>query len=98
MLPEWLDDEALRQISVGVLIGLAVLALLVFRFFAKLVTRLVMLAVIAALAGAVWLQWEDLQQCADECSCTLFGQDVHVPRCEEAQEQLVPPRPAAVQV
>lgn len=88
MLPEWLDAEMLRQMSVGVLIALAVLAFLVFRFFAKMVTRIVALAVIVVLAGAVWLQWEDLQDCADTCSCSLFGQDVHVPRCEEARERL----------
>lgn len=86
-MPEWLDAELLRQMSVGVLIALGVAALLVFRFVTKMVTRLIFLSVIAVLATGVWLQWENLQDCADDCSCELFGQEVHVPRCEEAQEQ-----------
>lgn len=86
-MPDWLDPELLRQMSVGVLIALGVAALLVFRFVTKMVTRLIMLGVIAVLATGVWLQWDNLQDCADDCSCELFGQDVHVPRCEEAQEQ-----------
>lgn len=86
-MPEWLDVEMLRQMSVGVLIALGIVALLVFRFVTKMVTRLILLGVIVALATGVGLKWENLQDCADDCSCELFGQDVHVPRCEEAQEQ-----------
>lgn len=86
-MPDWLDPALLRQMSVGVLIALGIAALLVFRFVTKMVTRVIMLVAIAALATGVGFQWESLQDCADDCSCELFGQDVHVPRCEEAQEQ-----------
>lgn len=82
-MPDWLDSEVLQDVSVGVLVALAVGALLVLRFVTKLVTRLVALALIAAVGVGVWLERDDLGECAETCECSVFGQDVEVPACED---------------
>jgi hypothetical protein len=80
VLPESLDSVTLQRIAIGVLIGLAVLSLLVFRFVQKMATRLILFAIIVGLAAVVWMQRAELGDCAQTCDCRLLGQDVRVPR------------------
>lgn len=79
MLPEWLDAESLRQASVVAMFVLAVIGLIVWRVVRAVVTKMFYLAVIAALIGALWVQREDLEECQQTCSCTLFGREIHIP-------------------
>ncbi len=80
MLPRSLDSVTLQRIAIGVLIGLAVLMFIVFRFVQKLATRIVLLAVILGLAALTWAQRDELGDCARTCDCRVLGYDVRVPR------------------
>ncbi len=79
MISEWGDAESLQHVIVGAIVVLGVLAVLVMRVVRKLLLRLVLIVLIGALAASLWLQRADLQDCAETCSCKLFGQDVTVP-------------------
>ncbi len=79
MIGDWVDAESLQQIIVVAMIVLAVGAALVWRVVRRLLLRLVLVALIGALAASLWLQRADLQDCVDTCSCRLFGQEVDVP-------------------
>lgn len=79
MIPDWADAESLQQIILGAIVALAILAALVMRTLRRLLLRLVLVVLIGALAASLWLQRADLQDCAETCSCKLFGQDVTVP-------------------
>lgn len=79
MLPDWLNAETLRQATVVVMFILAIFGLIVWRMVRAVVTRMIYLGVIAAMIGALWLQRDELRECQQTCSCSLFGQEVSVP-------------------
>ncbi len=79
MMGEWLDAESLQPILIAAIVALGVLAVLLMRFVRKLLLRLALIVLIAALAAGLWLQRADLQDCVETCSCRLFGQEVAVP-------------------
>lgn len=75
------DPEQLRT---TILIGLAVLvvvALLVARLLTKLVLKAAILAVLAIVGVALWTQRSSLADCAEDCSCRVFGRDLEVDGC-----------------
>lgn len=76
---EWVDAESLQAIILGAIVALGVLAALVVKVVRKLALRLLLVALIGALAASLWLQRADLQDCVETCSCKLFGQEVAVP-------------------
>lgn len=62
-------------IGLGVLALLAVAAiLLVTKFFAKVVV----VAIIATLAIAIWTQRADLAACPRTCDCSVFGYQLEI--------------------
>ena len=77
----------------AVLVILGVVFLVVARFITKIVTKLLMLAVIGALAFGVWTQREDLDECqrrvrsgelvtdGKPCTCEIASFEVTVPQC-----------------
>ncbi len=79
MIGDWVDAESLQPILLGATVVLVVGAALVWRGVRRLLVRLVLVALIGALAASLWLQRADLQDCVDTCSCRLFGQEVDVP-------------------
>ncbi len=79
MIPDSIDPGQLRTIVIFVILALIVVMFLVVRFVQKLVMKGVMLAVLAGLGVALWAQRADLGDCAETCSCSLFGQDVEIP-------------------
>ncbi|MCY3617575.1 MAG: hypothetical protein F4Z00_06885 [Acidimicrobiaceae bacterium] len=79
MIGDWVDAESLQPILLGATVVLVVGAALVWRGVRRLLLRLVLVALIGALAASLWLQRADLQDCVDTCSCRLFGQEVDVP-------------------
>lgn len=79
MMGDWADAESLQPILLGATVVLVVGAALVWRGVRRLLLRVVLVALIGALAAGLWLQRADLQDCVDTCSCKLFGQDVAVP-------------------
>lgn len=80
MIPEALDAENLRWITLIVL-GLIVVGMyLVIRFVQKAVTRAMILVLLAVLGVALYVERADLEDCVDTCSCELFGEDVTIPQ------------------
>ena len=79
MLGDWVDAESLQPIITGVIVALGILAMVLMWVVRRLLLRLMLLAIIGALAASLWLQRADLQDCVETCSCRLFGQEVAVP-------------------
>ena len=79
MLPEWVDAERLQWITLAV-IGLCGIGMfLVMRLVRQVVTKLLLFIVLAGFGLSLWLQRADLAECAETCSCTLFGEQVGIP-------------------
>ena len=79
VLPTWLDPDTLRWLALAALFILAVVMILVARFVQKMVIRVGILLLLAALGGLIWYQRAELSDCAQDCTCTLLGFDVQVP-------------------
>lgn len=78
-LPTFLSSDNLRWILLGVIAVLVLVAVLVANFVRRMVTRVAMLGLLAVVAVLVWIEWANLGDCRETCSCRLFGQDVQVP-------------------
>lgn len=79
MLPVWLNSENLRTLLMGVLIVKVIGVLILLRLLRGLMTRIVLIAVVAALGVGVWLQRTNLETCVKTCSCEIFGRQVEIP-------------------
>ena len=78
-VPESLDPDTLRWIILVVIAGLLVAMYMVVRIVQKLVMKIVLFLLLAGVGLSLWIQREDLQDCADTCSCSLYGVDVEIP-------------------
>ena len=78
-MPDWLDPDTLRWVLLALLVGVLVLMFVVVRFIQKLVLRTVLFLVLAGVGLSLWVQREDLGDCVDTCSCSLYGIDVEIP-------------------
>lgn len=78
-LPDGIDSERAEQIVIALLAVCVIGVFFVIRTVQKAVTRLVLVGVLVALGAGLWVQRDQLQDCAGQCSCHLFGQDVKVP-------------------
>lgn len=75
----WLDTETLRWLLLAP-IGLVAAGLyLVVRFVGKFLMKVALVVVLVGLGASLWLQRADLADCAETCSCTLFGRAVQIP-------------------
>lgn len=79
MIPEWLDGDTVQSLVIAAMIVFAAVAGVVLRFVRKMLLRLALVAVIAAMAASLWLQRGELRDCFDTCSCSLFAQTVTIP-------------------
>ena len=61
------------------MIVLAMVGLIVWRVVRVVITKMITLAIIAALIGVLWIQRDEFEQCQKTCSCSLFGQEVSIP-------------------
>jgi hypothetical protein len=77
-IPDAIDADRMEQLIIGLLVACAVAAVVVLRIVHKVVTRLLLLGLLFAVGVGLWLQREQLQDCSDQCSCQVFGQDVRV--------------------
>jgi hypothetical protein len=80
-----------KNIAVGLVIGLIVLALLVAKFVRSVTAKAIMILVLGALVLGIWTQRQSLSDCANELAaraqaggltttaCTFFGVEVNVP-------------------
>ena len=78
-LPGWADPELLAKASVLGLAALVVAAFLILRILRKVVAKVLLVGLVVLLGVGLWDQRLELHSCADECSCTLFGQPVQIP-------------------
>ena len=79
MVPEWLDADRLQWIILGVL-GVVVYGMyLVTRFVRQVITKFLLFLVLAGFGLSLWLQRADLEECAQTCECTLYGEQVTIP-------------------
>lgn len=81
-MPDWIDSELLRQAAVVVSGVLVVGCFVVWRLVQKVVLRVIGVGVMLGLAAGMWFYRAELGDCAETCSCSLFGADVTVPACE----------------
>ena len=79
VLPEWLDAERLQWVILAVIGGLLYSMYLVTKFVRKVITKFLLFLVIAGLGLSLWIQREDLSECAETCECTLYGEQVTIP-------------------
>ncbi|MEM9465348.1 MAG: hypothetical protein AAGA90_08230 [Actinomycetota bacterium] len=79
MLPEWLDAERLQWIILGVIALLLYGMYLVTRFVRKVITKFLLFLLLAGLGLSLWLQRADLEECAQTCACSLYGEAVAIP-------------------
>lgn len=74
-----LAPDAWRWLLLGAIALVVVAMFLVVRFVQTVVIKIALIAVLALLALSLWVQRVDLADCADTCSCRLYGQDIEIP-------------------
>jgi len=79
VIPEALDADSLRLVILVVLVLVVVAMYVVIRYVQKMTTRAVMLIALAIVGVALFVERDNLEDCVDTCSCTLFGEDVTIP-------------------
>ncbi|MBT5579908.1 MAG: hypothetical protein HOH36_10170 [Acidimicrobiaceae bacterium] len=79
MLPDWLDPQTLQWAILVVIAVLLYLMYVVARTVRRALTRFLLFILLAGLGLSLWVQRDDLQNCVDTCSCSLYGQDVEIP-------------------
>lgn len=79
VIPESLDADSLRWIILVVLCAVILGMYVVIRFVQKMATRAAFLILLAVIGIALYVERENLEDCVDTCSCTLFGMDVEIP-------------------
>lgn len=75
------DLQAFKTILIQAIFVCGLLGLIAGRYVTKAVTRIVVLLVIAALAGGIWLYRGTLDECAKTCDCKFAGRQIRVPSC-----------------
>ena len=76
--PAWFSENLLLIAGVT----LAVVTLLIVRMVQTAMVRLMLLGVVALVAGLVYVNRAPLETCARTCSCSLGGETVTVPLCQ----------------
>ena len=84
--PAWFADN-IAPLS---LVTLVLLTFGVLRLIEKSATRIVLLALIFAVAVFVVLNRTELETCARTCECQVMEQDVDVPFCDPDLELTAP--------
>jgi hypothetical protein len=79
VLPKSLDPDALRNVALGGLAVLVLVAFLVMRFIQKMVLRVILWGVLAGFGLYLWGQRQELQDCVPRNDCRFMGFDVHIP-------------------
>jgi len=82
---DWLDPEMLRWAIVGALGVLTVVVFWILTVVRKVLTKIVLLALMVLLGMSLWVQREGLADCVETCDCSLYGIDVEIP--EDQREQ-----------
>ena len=81
-----IELSTVRDIALGIVVGAIVLAVVLAVVIRWIVGKLIAVAILVVLAGVVWWQREEVEDCADrvraapttDTTCTFFGRDVTV--------------------
>jgi uncharacterized YccA/Bax inhibitor family protein len=74
-----LTADTVEKLAIGMLVVIAVFALLVIRSSFKLLSKLAMIVALGGLGVGLFQNRVELGRCSQTCSCTIYGQDVEVP-------------------
>jgi hypothetical protein len=77
--PDWLDQDRLQTVALGVLVGLGVGVLLALWLAKKVITKVILIVLLVGVGFVVYNQREELATCASTCECTFFEVDVALP-------------------
>ena len=77
-VPDSIDSENAQRIVLALLAVCLIGMYLVIRTVQKATTRLILAVLLFAVGAGLWVQREQLQECAGQCSCHVFGRDVNV--------------------
>ena len=78
-LPDGIDSDQAQTVVLALLALCLVGIFVVIRTVQKVTTRVVLAIVLVGVGAGLWVQREQLQDCAGQCDCHLFGRDVRVP-------------------
>lgn len=78
----WPDDGLTKSQAENLYLGAIVICglaiLFALRQFQKVGTRVAMVVVLAALAGFLYWQRDEVQDCAGQCTCTILGRELAI--------------------
>lgn len=77
-IPESIDSDNAELIVLGLMALCLVGVFLVLRTVQKAVTRLLLVGILFIAGTGLWLQREQLQECAGQCTCHVFGREVSI--------------------
>jgi hypothetical protein len=77
--PDSIDSDKAQLVIFALLALCFVGVFFVIRTVQKVFTRILLLALLALAGGGLWVQRQNLQDCAGQCTCHVFGRDVQVP-------------------
>ena len=94
-LPDAIEPNQLKTAAVAGMVILAFLAFIAMRFVQKVVTKLILLAILVAGGVFLYNQRDDLDECQKQlrasfgldCTCGFAGFDVTVPGCEALRDR-----------
>ena len=79
MLPTWLDVDTIRWLAIAAIVLVLVGMVLVANFVRHLIFRITLLLLLGVFGLLVWVERDNLEGCARDCSCEVLGFEVHVP-------------------
>lgn len=73
-----LDGDTVKAALLGLMFVCGIAIVLVLRTVQKQTTRFLLIGILAVLGIGLYLQRDRLDDCADQCTCRVLGQDVDV--------------------
>jgi hypothetical protein len=74
-----LTADTVEKLVIGMVVMLAVGAVLVIRASVRLYTKVAMILILGGLGVALFQNRAELGRCSQTCACTIYGHDVEVP-------------------
>ncbi len=75
-VPSGLNVDNVKNIAIGAFVGIGGLMIIVLRFVHKIILKAGMAVVLVTLGIGTYAQRANLNDCAQKCKCTVFGQDL----------------------
>ena len=78
-MPDWIDPETLRVLSIAGIVVAVVLAVVVLRFVSGIASKMGLIGVLLVVGVLLWYQRAELADCVDTCACRVLGVGVTIP-------------------